>query len=821
MDHAAWLAAGMSGASEEAKKSYAYFMRPEPKDGLGPLVVEDDPVTGRKMRTRTARIGMVRNAEEDDKLDVKVYLDPLPHIRIAKAKDLQGWYQSKSDPDEHHRPRPCFTDAVLTEPYGGYCLPPDALVETPAGPRMISELRVGDYVFGKIGEKVLPVLVENTVNRWKSDGLVRLRLETGATFDMTGDHPVYSSSRGDYVPAQQLRPGEKLEALSFLRRAEGETISSVLSELPLRSLEDGATGSGGQHSEEVPGLRRSADEDGGTLSVMPPSSFGPERQDAKGSPGSVDGVTALPSNEAKATSGESREAPFTEDASALRAASAGSRHRGEAVQEELLRLSARTNPQPSIELGAAHGPVARRSQTELGLRAGSSAVAERSRLPAGLQARRRTLRRGEGLPESARRAEDPRGPVGWSQSSPLDGSEARSTRNPAVTELERLPAPLRVYDIQTASGNFYVRGSDSTAILVHNCTVGCAFCYVNSGFRGYRGSGLITVPLDYGAQVGRQLDKMKTSAAGYFSSFTDPFLPLEDYYHNTQRGAEAFVSRGLPIFFLSRLSYPSWARTLLQHSKYSYAQKSINTPWEPDWQKLSPGAISLEEHLQEIRELRALGIYVSIQVNPIIAGITTHDDVRHLFGLLAAAGANHVIVKFVEAGYSWAPTMIANMRARFGEERAAEFEKLFTCNIGHQKTVDEQYRLTGHRLYQGWARELGLTYATCYEYKFERAPDGEKLSSRGTSIGKEFLTADQCHGHRVPMFSRESLNEPFREVEVCPPSGCLSCADDNAGLSRCGSELFGAAKALRLPDFKFSVWAKSKGLPVAGERPNS
>ena len=342
---------------------------------------------------------------------------------------------------------------------------------------------------------------------------------------------------------------------------------------------------------------------------------------------------------------------------------------------------------------------------------------------------------------------------------------------------------------------------------------------MNSGFRGYRGSGLITVPLDYGAQVGRQLDKMRTSAAGYFSSFTDPFLPLEDFYHNTQRGAEAFVSRGLPIFFLSRLSYPEWAIDLLTRSKYSYAQKSINTPSAEDWAKLSPGALALDEHLAEISKLRSRGIYVSIQCNPIIAGITTHDDVRHLFGKLAEAGANHVIVKFVEAGYSWAPTMLSNMVARFGEERARRFAELFTCNIGHQKTVDEAYRLEGHKLYRAWATELGLTYATCYEYKFERSPEGEKLSARGISVGRDFLTADQCHGHRVPMFSRESLNEPFKEVAVCPPSGCLSCADDNAGISRCGSELFGAAKALRLPDFKHSVWARNPGLPVAGERP--
>ncbi len=331
------------------------------------------------------------------------------------------------------------------------------------------------------------------------------------------------------------------------------------------------------------------------------------------------------------------------------------------------------------------------------------------------------------------------------------------------------------------------------------CTVGCAFCYVNSGFRGYRGSGLISVPVNYGQQVAAQLGRMRTATAGYFSSFTDPFLPLEDIYHNTQQGAEAFDRAGLPVFFLSRLNYPGWAIDLLKRNKYSYAQKSLNTGDDDDWQKLSPGAISLEEHIQEVAELRRQGIYTSIQVNPIVPGITSHDDIRRLFERLAAVGNNHVIVKFVEAGYSWAGTMVERMTKRFGDNRAAAFRELFVENsAGAQRTVAEEYRLEAHRLYQGWATELGMTYATCYEYR--------KDPERGwMSVGPEYTTADQCHGQRVPMFTRMDTAVPFSEVEECPPTGCLLCADNNGGKARCGSELFGQAKALRMKDFKEAV----------------
>lgn len=326
------------------------------------------------------------------------------------------------------------------------------------------------------------------------------------------------------------------------------------------------------------------------------------------------------------------------------------------------------------------------------------------------------------------------------------------------------------------------------------CAVNCSFCYINAGGKGYRGSGLASVPLDYGKQVASQLKLMRSAQAGYFSSFTDPFLSLEDYYHNTQDGATAFVEAGLPVFFLSRLSYPGWAYDLLTINPHSYMQKSINTPDEDDWRKLSPGAVPLAQHLAEISEARRRGIYVSIQVNPIVPGIVTHEDVERLFDMLADAGANHVIVKFVEANHPWAPAMIAKITKGFGDNRAAGFRELFVENgAGNQKTITWDYRREGHERYQRRATERGMTYATCYEYT--------KIQPKGyRSVGHDYLTGDTCHGHRVPFYVRTSKG--FMPLEECPPSGCLTCSDDNDGKPRCGSAILGAALALQLKDLR-------------------
>lgn len=325
------------------------------------------------------------------------------------------------------------------------------------------------------------------------------------------------------------------------------------------------------------------------------------------------------------------------------------------------------------------------------------------------------------------------------------------------------------------------------------CSVGCtSFCYVMNSMYAYRASGLVSVPLNYGAYVRRTLAAMKIGQAGYFSSFTDPFMPIEDWYHNTRDGATAFVEAGLPIFFLSRRAYPGWAFDLLTRNPYSYMQKSLNTPHEDDWHQLSPGASSLAEHFEQIREARARGIYVSIQVNPVIPGVASHEDIELLFEKLAEAGTNHCIVKFVESNHASTGAMVQRLMDRFGDNRMAIFKELMVEHqAGNQTTISETYRREGHERYRAKATALGMTYSLCYEYT--------KRDGRWRSMGPEFITSEQCHGQRVPWHTK--TNGHFSPMEVCPPSGCLSCADES-GKGQCGSTLLGSALALKLSDFK-------------------
>lgn len=115
-----WISIQEIGDDDNAAATnYAYFMRPEPFDDLGPIREIDDPYLGRT-KVRDMAVGMVRNAKEENKKHITAYLQPYPHTRIDTAKPLQGWYKSLHEPSGV-RPRPCFSEAILTEPYGGWC----------------------------------------------------------------------------------------------------------------------------------------------------------------------------------------------------------------------------------------------------------------------------------------------------------------------------------------------------------------------------------------------------------------------------------------------------------------------------------------------------------------------------------------------------------------------------------------------------------------------------------------------------------------------------------------------------------------------------
>lgn len=373
------------------------------------------------------------------------------------------------------------------------------------------------------------------------------------------------------------------------------------------------------------------------------------------------------------------------------------------------------------------------------------------------------------------------------------------------------------------------------------CPVQCGFCYINNGTRGYRGAGLVVVDPTYADKVRKQMKRMKTATAFYMSSFTDAFNPLEEIYHNTRKTAEVAVENGLPMFFLTRQIAPDWAYDFLKLNPYSYMQFSINTSNPDDWKRLSPKAPPLETQLGQVEEMHKQGIYVSIQVNPIIAGVTSNEEIVALIYELAKRGADHLIFKFVEIVTPSKQAIVRNIRSRFGGtkgegglDRADLFESLFSEVIGGMYTIQESYRKAALDLFSEHCKKAGVTMALCYEYEYRRDANGNIIDKTGVSMGAKYLTADQCHGHRVPMYTRNGPDEDWKEITGCPPSGCLTCSSQFGGEDNvpCDNPVLANANALRpahlsIPaqspakkGFKIPDYKSGDELPVLNVLPN-
>lgn len=358
------------------------------------------------------------------------------------------------------------------------------------------------------------------------------------------------------------------------------------------------------------------------------------------------------------------------------------------------------------------------------------------------------------------------------------------------------PSPRGWYkDKQPPSSRQRPRPCYSEALLTTPyggfCHVGCRFCYVDNGVRGYRSTGLPTVNPGYPEKLKAQLERCLIAPIAYISSFTEPFQLLESQYHVTQRISNYLLEMGLPLFYLTRRIPPSWAVDILGEHPFSYMQWSINTSNQDDLHKLSPGMASLDDILESIANLAARHIYVSVQCNPVLPGITRLSELVDLVKLVHEAGARHIIFKFAEQTTGTRKLLIDRLSAA-GLRGVGEFDALLSQMIGGVYTVRQDVRVAWLKWLLEVTRSEGITMSTCYEYY----DDG----GAGANMAPWFTTADQCHGRGVPMFYREDTSEKFEPLPGCYRKGCLYCRE--YGTRACGSEALLSAKALTYKDFQ-------------------
>lgn len=746
----------------------------------------------------------------------KVYTRPVKHVVGKSAPSPRGWYKDKHEPASK-RPRPCYTEATLTTPYGGYCpvgcrfcLGGNALVDTPNGRTMISDLRPGDVVYGRtwFGIEEIKILATHT---HQVSGYYKVTLEDGQQFDITGEHPVFVLGRG-WTPIQEV--DIEKERLESLRSLQSDIQLLNAAQASLRCLQVGEkAGDSCQvecHSEAQAGCKVISDlQVLWWLNWISQAEGSLPRERVRECSKEICCKHGLREKQGEGISKrlevvggdktETKQGHDTKNGGGGEPSSGQTQDFGVATQDGGTYADLREYGMQGSQIGELGW-----SKISLDLGVRNCQVFKSHRL--GLGIRRihlydRWSCTHTGFPSVCRFCTDGRTGSkgllfgrgercsgchtgrscrGWHSVSGVGRERIGVSGSVKISSIDYVDDTLDVWDIETNTHNFYAHG-----VLVHNC-------YVTHGTRGYRATGIATSNPDYPDLMAKCIQKMNVSGAFYISSFTEPFQHLEDTYHITQRLTEVIVGEELPLFYLTRLLPPDWAVDALLANPYSYMQWSINTSNDHHRRLMSPGIASYDAVFAKMHELSSRGIYISVQCNPILAGITTLDELVDLVRLVADAGGHHIIFKFAEQVYSNRKLLLERL-SKSRLPNVDKFDKLLSQTIGGVYTIDQGVRLEWLRVLLEETRDYDITMSTCYEY-YDNKTQG------GANLAPWFTTSDQCHGRGVPIYYRPELGAQFKPLPGCYRKGCLWCKE--YGTRACGNEELLQAKALQYKDLR-------------------
>ncbi|MCD6310175.1 MAG: radical SAM protein [Candidatus Eremiobacteraeota bacterium] len=314
------------------------------------------------------------------------------------------------------------------------------------------------------------------------------------------------------------------------------------------------------------------------------------------------------------------------------------------------------------------------------------------------------------------------------------------------------------------------RDCTSERLLINpynGCSHDCIFCYSKAYFpnRDY-----IVVCKDYDIEVAKQLDSIDIASCGYLSPVTDPFQPLDEVYHLSEKIIKVFVERNLPIEFVTKGRVPQDVLEIMKEQKHSFGQVSIITLRKDLHRQLVPGGPPPGVLLNNLERMREARIYPVCRIDPVIPGLTDNlTEIEALMESAKKAGAKHIIASCLDIPKQLSTSIISSLSSIYPPLKE-QYEKLYSETIGGYLHANKNYR---YKLFSllGWiAKKLGLTFALCMEFGYTRRKYRGKPVLEG--LNKYYMTSRVCEGKEVPIYFRDG--DKFFPLAGCT-GGCLTC----------------------------------------------
>ena len=212
--------------------------------------------------------------------------------------------------------------------------------------------------------------------------------------------------------------------------------------------------------------------------------------------------------------------------------------------------------------------------------------------------------------------------------------EVKFGRNSKFYKIHKNPIPHIIVDSQKEIHGWWNSANDkgkractSERFLINpynGCSWDCFFCYAHAlwgYFELFRNQKIVTVFRNFDEVIKKQLNELFCASCGYISPITDPFQPINNKYHLTEKIMDVFLNYNLPVEVSTKGVISNEAiKIMSEHPyKHSFGQISILTLDDDLRKKLVlGGAANTFQLIKNIERLADLNIHVVCRIDPII-----------------------------------------------------------------------------------------------------------------------------------------------------------------------------------------------------------
>jgi DNA repair photolyase len=208
--------------------------------------------------------------------------------------------------------------------------------------------------------------------------------------------------------------------------------------------------------------------------------------------------------------------------------------------------------------------------------------------------------------------------------------------------------------------------SDAYTInLTAGCPHLCRYCYTQ-GYSNYPGEGRIKFYAGSARRLEAELSrKRRKPTLVFFSSATDPFMPIPEVLDEQFSIMETLLKNNIPLIIMTKAKIPDRFIALFsEHPRRINVHVGLTTADDRIRVLIEPNAASVADRLRNISSLMEVGIRVELRMDPLIPMLTdTNSSLRNLLKEASGRGCQIAVASFLHLRQATRN----KMPVRFGE----------------------------------------------------------------------------------------------------------------------------------------------------------